>query len=221
MSETVRLSAGSQKLDDFLEGGYECGVITTIFGPSAAGKTTTCLLSMLAALKDGKVIFIDTEGSFSTDRLKQLSSDHDELLDKILIMKPTTFEEQKHCVDSLHQNFPKGIGLIICDTISALYRLERGDDNRNLNAELARQVGRLLEIARKNSIPVILTNQVYADFDDKSRIRMVGGDILAYTSKCLIEIQPHSKSHRKAILKKHRSIPEREVVFEIRNEGIY
>ena len=220
MPETERLSAGSEKLDEFLGGGYESGVITTIFGPSAAGKTTACLLSAISASKDRKVIFIDTEGSFSAERMKQLAPDSEEILEKILIMKATTFDEQKHCIDSLHQDFPKGVGLIICDTISALYRLERGDDNRNLNAELARQVGRLLEIARKNSIPIILTNQVYADFDDKSKVKMVGGDILAYTSKCLIEMQPHAKNQRRAILKKHRSLPEKEIVFEIINEGI-
>ena len=221
MPDTKRLSAGSEKLDEFLEGGYEHGVITTIFGPSAAGKTTTCLLSAISASREKKVIFIDTEGSFSAERMKQLAPDFKDILDKILVMKVMTFDEQKHCIDSLHQEFPKGIGLIICDTISALYRLERGDDNRTLNAELARQVGRLLEIARKNSIPVLLTNQVYADFDDKSKVKMVGGDILTYTSKCLIEMHPHSKNQRRAILKKHRSIPERELVFEIRHEGIY
>ena len=220
MSENERLSAGSEKLNEFLEGGYESGVITTIFGPSASGKTTTCLLSAISASKEKKVIFIDTEGSFSAERVKQLAPDSAEVLDNIMVMKATTFDEQKHCIDSLHQDFPKGIGLIICDTISALYRLERGDDNRNLNAELARQVGRLLEIARKNSIPIILTNQVYADFDDKNKVRMVGGDILTYTSKCLIEMYPHSKGMRRAILKKHRSIPERELVFEIKNDGI-
>ena len=163
MSENERLSAGSEKLNEFLEGGYESGVITTIFGPSASGKTTTCLLSAISASKEKKVIFIDTEGSFSAERVKQLAPDSEDVLDNIMVLKATTFDEQKHCIDSLHQDFPKGIGLVICDTISALYRLERGDDNR---------------------------------------------------------MYPHSKGMRRAILKKHRSIPERELVFEIKNEGI-
>jgi len=215
-----RLKSGSEIIDTFLNGGYEKSVITTIFGPSGTGKTTACLLSALSATQDSKVIFIDTEGGFSVERLKQLTSDYKKVLDRIFIMKPTTFTEQKHCIDSLHKKFPKGVGLIVCDTISALYRLERGDDNQGLNAELGKQVGKLLEIARKNSIPVILTNQVYADFDDKTKVRMVGGDIIDYNSKCLIEFQILAKNQRKAVLKKHRSLPQKEITFAIKEEGL-
>ena len=215
------LKTGSDKLNEFLSGGYEQGVITTIFGPSGTGKTTACLLSAISMTKDNKVIFIDTEGGFSAERLKQLAPDYKKVLDRVFIMKPTTFAEQKNCIDSLHKKFPKGIGLIICDTISALYRLERGDDNRTLNAELGKQLGKLLEISRKNSIPIILTNQVYADFDDRNKVRMVGGDIISYNSKCLIELQPFGHNKRKAMLRKHRSLPEKEVEFEIREKGIF
>ncbi|MBS3132696.1 DNA repair and recombination protein RadB [Candidatus Woesearchaeota archaeon] len=216
-----RLKSGSDTFNGFLEGGYEHSVITTIFGPSGTGKTTACLLSAVSASRDNKVIFIDTEGGFSTERLKQLTQDYKKVLDNVFILKPTTFAEQKQCIDSLHKKLPKGVGLIICDTISALYRVERGDDNRNLNAELGKQLGKLLQISRKNSIPVLLTNQVYADFDNPNRIKMVGGDILAYSSKCLIELQLLSKNQRKALIKKHRSIPEREITFEIREKGFF
>jgi len=215
-----RIKSGSEKFNKFLAGGYEKSVITTIFGPSGAGKTTVCLLSALAASKDNKVIFIDSEGGFSTERLKQLTPDYKKVLEKIFLLNPTTFTEQKRCIDELHKKLPKDIGLIICDTITNLYRLERGDDNQRLNAELGKQLGKLLEISRKNSIPVLITNQVYADFDAPNKVKMVGGDIISYNSKCLIELQPLAKGQRKAILKKHRSLPEQEVIFEIKEEGI-
>jgi len=48
---------------------------------------------------------------------------------------------------------------------------------------------------------------------------MVGGDILKYWSKCLIELK-NDNGKRKAILKKHRSLPEKELSFQIFNEGI-
>ncbi|MBI2137585.1 DNA repair and recombination protein RadB [Candidatus Woesearchaeota archaeon] len=214
-----RLKTGSQALDEFLEGGYETSVITTIFGPSGTGKTTACLLSAISAAKSGKVIFIDTEGGFSTERLKQLSPEYKQVLERIFLLKPTTFEEQKNNIDSLNKKLPKSVSLIICDTISALYRVERGGDNQQLNAELGRQIGKLLEISRKNEIPVIMTNQVYADFTDKTKVRMVGGDIITYNSKCMIELQPIGNSRKKAILKKHRSLPEREAMFRITGQG--
>ena len=215
------LSTGSESFDRFLEGGYEKSVITTIYGPSGTGKTTTCLISAISASKEGKVIFIDTEGGFSVERLKQLTKDYDAVLEKIFLLKPTAFAEQKQGIVKLHNAFPKGISLIICDTISALYRVERGEDNKGLNSELGKQVGMLLEIARKNDIPVLLTNQVYADFEDKTNVKMVGGDILSYSSKCLVELKSHHGSKRSAFLRKHRFLPEKEFEFEIKENGIF
>jgi len=48
---------------------------------------------------------------------------------------------------------------------------------------------------------------------------MVGGDILKYWSKCIIEIK-NNRGKRTAVLKKHRSLPEKELAFEIYNGGI-
>ena len=78
----------------------------------------------------------------------------------------------------------------------------------------------LSEITRKKNIPILLTNQVYADFDNKENIKMVGGDILKYGSKCLIELQVGHKGVRKAIVIKHRSLPQSEMMYRIVNEGI-
>ena len=47
----------------------------------------------------------------------------------------------------------------------------------------------LVEIARKKKIPVLITNQVYTDFDHRDEVKMVGGDLLRYGSKCLIELK--------------------------------
>ena len=115
-----------------------------------------------------------------------------------------------------------------------LYRLELGeaitkDDPQKIsevNRKLANQLRTLNEIARKQNIPVVVTNQVYSSFtstlEDKqkeSKVSMVGGDLLKYWSKCLIELQNHH-GKRKLILKKHRSLPIKELAFEIIGPGI-
>ena len=80
----------------------------------------------------------------------------------------------------------------------------------------------MIEIARKRNIPSILTNHVYADFSSPNNVKIVGGDILKYSSKCLIELKKLSGNNRLAIIKKHRSIPEnKEIKFEIKNKGIF
>ena len=49
---------------------------------------------------------------------------------------------------------------------------------------------------------------------------MVGGDILKYSSKCLIELK-NLKNMKLAVLKKHRSLPENlSTEFRIVQEGI-
>ncbi len=221
MEEETRISTGSDFFDEMLGGGYESGVVTTIYGPPGSGKTNLCLLC-LTRNAEKKVIYIDTEGSFSVDRIKQLSDNYEDILKNVIILKPVNFEEQKKVFEKLKGIITDKIGLIIVDSIAMLYRLEIGinKDIFKVNRDLGVQLVDMVHTARKFKIPVIITNQVYSDFEDKNKINIVGGDILKYASKCLIELQKSDKG-KKAILRKHRSLPEgKEINFKIINEGI-
>jgi RecA/RadA recombinase len=55
-------------------GGYDCDIITTFYGPAGSGKTNFCVLAAASIARRKKVIFIDTEGGFSFERLNQLAS---------------------------------------------------------------------------------------------------------------------------------------------------
>lgn len=216
-----KITTGSELLDGMLSGGYEKDVITTIYGPAGSGKSNLC---MLCAVKNSKkrVVYIDTEGSFSVERLKQLTPDYKEILNNIVILKPTNFSEQKKMFEKLNKIVSDKIGLIIVDSIAMLYRLEMGKTNDifNVNRELGVQLATLVQISRKFKIPIIITNQVYSDFGDKNRINVVGGDILRYACKCHIELQ-NENGNKKAILRKHRSLPEgAEISFRIVDRGI-
>ena len=233
-----RISAGSYEINKFLFGGYETDIITTLYGPGASGKTNLCILVAASQAKKGnKVIYMDTEGGFSIDRIKQvLFKDTEKLkqvLSNILLLKPTTFEEQELDFGKLLKHVKKGdISLIIIDSIAMLYRLELGDaiktgedeKIRDVNRRLAKQLKQLNEIARKQNMPVIVTNQVYSEFQkdynpEEKTYSMVGGDLLKYWSKCLIELQNY-RGKRKLVLRKHRSLPQKELAFEITNIGI-
>ena len=218
----MKVSSGSSVIDSLLDGGYETDAITTVYGPGGAGKTNLCMLCAISFAKQGKkVVYIDTDGSFSVARMKQLTSKYEKVLESIIFFKPTTFEEQKKCFERLKQL--NNIDLIIVDSIAMLYRLELGqsDNVQSVNCDLGLQLAYLTETTRKKNIPVLMTNQVYADFENKDQIKMVGGDLLKYSSKCLIELQKYHKGKRKAIIKKHRSMPEeKETYFEIIHDGI-
>ncbi len=235
-----KISAGAFDLNKFLFGGYETDIITTLYGPGGSGKSNLCIiLATSQARKGNKVIFIDTEGGFSVDRFKQVHQGSKEQIERdlqnVLLLKPTSFKEQQKSFEQMLTHVKKDdISLIIIDSIAMLYRLELGeaitaDDSEKIsevNRKLANQLRTLNEIARKQNIPVVVTNQVYATFtqnqeDRKAerKVSMVGGDLLKYWSKCLIELQ-HFHGKRKIILRKHRSLPAKELAFEIINMGI-
>jgi len=235
----MKISAGSYDLNKFLYGGYDTDIITTIYGEAGIGKTNFCLLASVSQTKKGnKVIFIDTEGGFSVERFKQIAGeDYNKLLENIILLKPVNFSKQiKIFLNLLKEMKVKGkIGLIVVDGMTMLYRLELAeaiktkseDKIREINSELAKQLRILAEISRTRDIPIIVTNQGYHEFlskedfeaGKKAEMRMVGGDILKYWSKCIIELQ-QEKGKRKMILRKHRSLPEKEMSFEITREGI-
>jgi len=217
-----KINTGSSFINTLLGGGYEKGVLTTIYGPAGSGKTNLCLLAMTGFLSGKKVIYIDTEGSFSVDRIKQIVPEYEQLMSNTIFFKPTNFEEQKELFTKLKTLIDDSIGLIVFDSVAMLYRLEIGKTNDiyNVNRELGIQLSYLSEIARKLNLPVLITNQVYSDFENKDQIKMVGGDILKYSSKCLLELQAVN-GFRKLILRKHRSLPEgKQVIFKIINKGI-
>src|SRR3989344_5889987 len=180
-----KISAGSFDLNTWLYGGYEQGVITMIAGPPASGKTNFVLLAACSQAKKGnKVIFIDTEGGFSVERVKQIvGENYKDILQNIFLLNPTSFEKQKRI---------------------------------------------LAEIYRKEQIPIIITNQVYHGFlseEDwkkgiKPEVNIVGGDLLKYWSKCIIELKLVG-NRRKAILLKHRSLGQKEMNFEVKDKGIF
>ncbi|OIO81645.1 DNA repair and recombination protein RadB [Candidatus Pacearchaeota archaeon CG1_02_32_132] len=227
----AKISSGSYDLNNWLYGGYEKDVITCFYGGPGTGKTNLCLLAAVSQAKKGnKVIYIDTEGGFSSERVKQIVAkgngkglDEKGVLENILILRATNFSEQKKAFDDLLKNLKKEVSLILVDGMTMLYRLELGDardksreDIQRVNSELARQMRILAEIAIKQGIPVLVTNQVYS-WD--GQIEMVGGDILKYWSKCLIEIV-NDKGRRTMHLRKHRSLEEKNLTFQIWDGGI-
>jgi DNA repair protein RadB len=170
-----RISTGSFDLNKWLCGGYEKDVISMIAGPPGCGKTNFSILVACSQAKKGnKVIFVDTEGGFSVERVKQIVGDNcEKILENILLLEPTNFDEQKKCFDKLLLQVKTGhVNLIVIDGMAMLYRLELGDAVESkedskikiINRDVAKQMRILAEISRKQKIPIIITNQVYSGY---------------------------------------------------------
>ena len=80
-----KVSAGSNDLNKFFGGGYDQDIITTIYGPGGSGKSNFCLCACVNQVKKGnKVIFVDTEGSFSVERFFQIHEGQKEEIEQKL-----------------------------------------------------------------------------------------------------------------------------------------
>ncbi len=218
MNELVhRLPSGAKPIDDLLGGGFETGTITQIYGEPSSGKTNICLQLAISTMRAGKrVIFIDTEG-FSPERFAQIAGDEEarKLASKIYYYPVTTFDQQFAAIrdaEKLIGQDDQNVGLIIMDSATALYRVEReGKDGMAPMRELASQMTALLGLARKHDVAVVITNQIYTDIENEV-LRASGGKWLEHISKAIVELKRAGVGKRIAILKKHRSRAEGESV---------
>ncbi len=204
------IKTGSENLDELIHGYNE--KINYIYGPPGSGKTTLCSLASIALLKENKkVIFIDTENGFSVDRFKQLTNDLS-LLDNLLLIRVKSFQEQVEKINSLKKL--KNIGLVIIDSLGKHYREEVKKEHKEVNEKLAEHLNDLREITQ-NNIPVLLTNQVYANIE-KNKIVPVGGEMVKKFCKKIIELRV--KPNRILI----QTRPEEKYMeFKIEENGIF
>ncbi len=225
--DNQKIQSGSS-LDDLLAGGFEKGTVTQIYGPPSSGKSNIALsLAVNVAKNNRKVVYIDTEGGISIDRIKQISGHYFEnVANNIIVFEPTNFIEQTENLRSIDMWLRKHhdkVDLIVLDSAVALYRVDEMKSYK-LSKELRKQIQLLSNIARNYDIAVLITNQIYNAFDDEghNEIKPVGGDILEYISKVIIRLERGDEiSQRTATLMRHRSIGEgRQVTFSITSAGI-
>jgi DNA repair protein RadB len=217
-----RLSSGNEALDALLGGGIEQKTITQFVGEPASGKTTLCLIAAVTQLHAGQtVVWIDSE-SFSVERFRQVAGEGaEELADRLILYEPVDFEQQGSMIlDAERVLKAHTVGLIVMDSATALYRteLERG---RDAMQTLTRQMLMLLGYAKRYTVPVLITNQVYVDTGTNSYAGL-GGTALEHISKAIIRLEKRAgMGERRACLVKHRSLPEGGTFnFEMSERGI-
>lgn len=229
MYDASPVSSGCAPLDDLLDGGFERGTVTQLYGPPAAGKTNIALQAAAqACVDDSSVLYIDTEG-VSFERFRQLvrgidpDRDPEAVASKLSVSAAHSFEEQAQAVKRASDLAPE-VSIIVLDSASGFYRVERIDETEDATGDTLRRLGdqiaHLLGLARRYNLAVIITNQVFTD-PDTDRVRPLGGYTLEHWCGTILRIERFRGGRRKVTLEKHRSRGVGEsVTIEITDTGI-
>ena len=157
------IKTGLKELDQFLGGGIKEGLVTSISGQSATGKTQLTFQICLNALHSGKdILFQDTTGEFRPERLvemMQLQKINPSLLDKIKVSRITNTAQQIQCFSKTPL---KNYSLIIVDSITDLFSFEYSKKEQSLEKHISfmKYMQNLSSIAIDGKIPIIITNMV-------------------------------------------------------------
>ena len=157
------IKTGLKELDQFLGGGIKGGLITSISGQSATGKTQLAFQICLNALDNGKeILFHDTTGEFRPERLvemMQFQKINPSLLDKIKVNRITNTVEQ---LQSLSGAALENYSLLIIDNVTDLFSFEYSKKEQffEKNISFMKYMHNLSSIATGVKIPIIVTNTV-------------------------------------------------------------
>jgi len=236
-----RVSTGSNELNKLLAGGIESMAITEVFGEFRTGKTqlahTLCITTQLPGengFTGGKVIYIDTENTFSPDRLRPIADrynlDQDAVLDNVLYTRAYTSEHQMELLDLVCAKMHEEAGifkLLIVDSVMALFRVDysgRGE-LADRQQHLAQMLSRLQKISEEYNVAVFVTNQMTSDpgatmsFQADPK-KPIGGNILAHASTTRISLRKGRGELRVAKIYDSPDLPESEATFAITSGGV-
>ena len=155
------IKTGLKELDQFFGGGIKEGLVTSISGQSATGKTQLVFQICLNALRDDEDILLqDTTGEFRPERLvemMQLQKINTSLLDKIKVSRITNTAQQ---IQYFSKTPPKSYSLIIIDSVTDLFSFEYSKKEQILEKHISfmKYMHNLSSIAIDYKIPIIVTN---------------------------------------------------------------
>ncbi|KAJ5108705.1 hypothetical protein N7456_005380 [Penicillium angulare] len=228
--KVVRISTGSKQFDAILGGGFQSMSISEVFGEFRCGKTQLShTMSVIAQLPrslggaDGKVAYIDTEGTFRPERITQIaerfSMDPDTVQENIAYARALNSEHQLELLNTLSREFADGAyRLLVIDSIMNCFRVdycgrgELAERQQKLNQFLMK----VAHMAEEFNVCVLMTNQVQSDpgasalFAGADGRKPVGGHVLAHASTTRVLLRKGRGEERVA---KIQDSPELQIII--------
>jgi len=236
--ELLTITTGSRNLDNLLGGrGVETKAITEAYGAFGSGKTQLAhALAVNVQLPkerggaEGKAIWIDTEGTFRPERVKQIAEakglDSQKVLKNIFVARAFNSDHQMLLVNKIADMIKEGepIKVLVIDSLTAHFRAEFA--GRGMLADRQQKINKhmheLMRLAEQYNLAVYVTNQVMANpallFGDPTTA--IGGHIVGHASTYRIYLRKGKKDSRVAKLIDSPNLPESECVFFIEKGGL-
>jgi DNA repair protein RadB len=112
------------------------------------------------------------------------------------------------------------VGLIVVDSATFYYRLSlSGSDEDDARQALSLELADLVVTALDVHVPVIITNQVWRSLQSGT-LEPLGGSFLNHAAKTILRFDRLPGARRRAMLLKHRALPEGAAEFRITNSGL-
>lgn len=237
--DLIHLTTGSRELDSILGGGIETGSITELFGEFRTGKTqlchtlcVTCQLSVDRGGGEGRVLYIDTEGTFRPERIvaiaERFNLNQQDVLDNVAFARAYNTDHQMELLNQACAMMAESrYAVLIVDSATALYRTDytgRGELAPR-QQHMARFLRKLQRLADEFGIAVVITNQVIAQVDGSSCYvsdpkKPMGGNVIAHASQTRLYLRKGKGNNRICRIYDSPNLPSSECVFSISEAGI-
>ncbi len=236
--QVEKITTSSKALNNILGGGVESSSITEMFGEFGSSKTqiahqlaVNIQLPKEKGGAEGMCVYIDTEGAFRPERIKQMAEaqglDVLEVLKNIKVARAFNSDHQMllvEKVEDLIKNEGLNIKLVIVDSLMSHFRADfagRGmlaDRQQKLN----KHMHTLSKLATAYNLVVYVTNQVMAKpdtfFGDPTA--PIGGHIVGHNSQTRLYLRKGKKGTRVAKLIDSPHLPDAEAIFHVTEKGI-
>ena len=190
----------------------ELDKLTLVYGPAASGKSTLAMQISLEFAENNRVLFFDSENSFSIERIKLMSNEYEKLLENILVIKIKDFEDQHKKLSKVEELVKKGkFKLVVIDSFGKFYRYAlHSFEYKEVNKGAISMLRNLKHVVNLG-ILVLVTNQIYSN--NEGKIEALGGKMIKNLSDNIIELTLEPRT-----MKFHKP-SKKEVEFVINNLG--
>ena len=221
-----RIKSNIEKLDEYMEGGFEESSVVSIWGDSDTGKSQLAQKMLVEGYEQtGKpAILIETEKDrFRPERIKALASKED-TLENIIRVKAYDIEQQYSSYGKIMNEFEE-VSVVVIDSLTAQIRLSPDFQGRQDLPERSNVVkehlSKIEDISEYLECPVLFTNQASVNPDSYgANIVQYGGKLIQYVALYHLQMKQAQGELFEVNIQQHPSTGNNSLLIDIGENSI-